>query len=64
MAEEVIKTAAPMWAADFDNLVELLESIGNGTYDSQIIAPELCQIPPHVAKLLAAELVAVKPKAA
>lgn len=56
---EVIKTAAPMWAEDYDSLVELLESIGDGTY-----APELCQIPPHVAKLLAAELVALKPAAA
>lgn len=61
---EVIKTAAPMWANDYDSLVELLESIGDGTYDSQTIAPELCQIPPHVAKLLAAELVALKPAAA
>lgn len=61
---KVIKTAAPMWADDYDNLVELLESIGDGTYDSQTIAPELCQIPPHVAKLLAAELVALKPAAA
>lgn len=61
---EVIKTAAPMWAEDYDGLVELLESIGDGTYDSQTIAPELCQIPPHVAKLLAAELVALKPAAA
>jgi hypothetical protein len=32
---EVIKTAAPMWAEDYDSLVELLESIGDGTYDSQ-----------------------------
>lgn len=56
---EVIKTAAPMWADDYDSLVELLESIGDET-----IAPELCQIPPHVAKLLAAELVALKPAAA
>lgn len=61
---EVIKTAAPMWAEDYDSLVELLESIGDGTYDSQTIAPELCQIPPHVAKLLAAELVALKPATA
>ena len=53
---EVIKTAAPMWAEDYDSLVELLESIGDGTYDSQTIAPELCQIPP--------QLVALKPAAA
>ncbi len=61
---EVIKTAAPMWAENYDILVKLLESIGDGTYDSQTIAPELCQIPPHVAKLLAAELAALKPAAA
>lgn len=61
---EVIKTAAPMWASNYDGLVALLESIGDGTFDSQTIAPELCQIPPHVAKLLAAELVALKPAAA
>lgn len=58
---EVTKPAAPMWADNYDSLVKLLESIGNGTYDSQTIAPELCQIPPHVAKLLAAELVALRP---
>lgn len=61
---EVIKTAAPMWAEDYASFVKLLESIGDGTYDSQTIAPELCQIPPHVAKLLAAELAALKPVAA
>ena len=61
---EVIKTVAPMWADDYDSLVKLLKSIGDGTYDSQTIAPELCQIPPHVAQLLAAELVALKPSAA
>lgn len=61
---EVIKTVAPRWANDYDSLVKLLESIGDGTYDSQTIAPELCQIPPHVAKLLAAELAALKSVAA
>lgn len=61
---EVIKPVAPMWANDYAGLVKLLESIGDGTYDSQTIAPELCQIPPHVAKLLAAELVALEPATA
>lgn len=52
-------TKAPMWADSLDNLIAILVSIGNGTYDEQK-APELCQIPPHVAKLLAAEITALK----
>ena len=52
-------TKAPMWADSLDNLIAILKSIGDGTYDEQK-APELCQIPPHVAKLLAAEITALK----
>lgn len=64
MTEKAIKIEAPMWATKYEGLVELLKSIGDGTYDSQTIAPELCQIPPHVAKLLAAELEALNKQAA
>lgn len=56
---DVIKVKAPMWADTMDNLIAILKSIGDGKSE-EVKAPELCQIPPHVAKLLAAELTALK----
>ena len=49
---------APKWFSTKSELVAALKEIAAGTFDEQV-APELCQIPPHVAGLLAAELEAI-----
>lgn len=53
-----LKTTAPYFATNKAGLIAVLNAIATGNNEDVVIAPELCQIPPHVAGLLAADLTA------
>lgn len=50
MSDTIVATH-PMWFSTANELGAALKAIANGTFDKQV-APELCQIPAHIAGIL------------